>query len=48
MGPLVNDSLKVLEQITNVVFFHVLLVSRIVVESAPVNMRSGYDVKGVW
>ena len=48
MHPLVNDTLKVLERMTNAVFFYVLSASRIVVESIPVHMRSDLDVKGVW
>ncbi len=48
MHPLVNDTLKVLERITNAVFFYVLLASRIAVESVPVHMRSGHVARGAW
>jgi hypothetical protein len=48
MCPLVNDALKVLERITNAIFFYILSASRIVVESIPVHMRSDLHVKGVW
>jgi hypothetical protein len=48
MRPLVSDTLKVLERVTNAVISYALLASHTVTEFMPVFTRSDYDVKGVW